>query len=53
MYYVYAKHIKSGREDFIKTYKNAEDAIHRIAKNYDIDKDLCVLGEYYYFMVKR
>lgn len=53
MFYVYLKYIKTGREDFIRTYDNAEDAVRKIANNYKIDKDLCQLGEYYYFMVKR
>ena len=53
MYHVYMKNIITGREDFIRTYDNAEDAIHKIASNYNIDKNLCQLGEYYYFMVKR
>lgn len=53
MFYVYSKYIKTGREDFIKTYDNVEDAIHHIAKCYRIDRELLQLGEYYYFMVKR
>ena len=53
MFYVYSKYIKTGREDFIRTYDNAEDAVRKIANNYKIDKDLCQLGEYYYFMVRR
>ena len=53
MFYVYSKYIKTGREDFIRTYDNVEDAIRKIANNYKIDKDLCQLGEYYYFMVRR
>lgn len=53
MFYVYSKYIKTGREDFIRTYDNVEDAVRKIANNYKIDKDLCQLGEYYYFMVRR
>ena len=53
MYYVYSKHIKTGREDFVNTYENAEDAIRKIAKNYEIDKNLGYLGEYYYFMTRK
>lgn len=53
MFYVYAKYIKTGKEDFIHTYDSAEDAIHKIANNYKIDKEIGQLGEYYYFMVRR
>ena len=53
MYYVYMKYLKTGRENLIHTYETSEDAIRRIAANYNIDKDLGQLGEYYYFMVKR
>lgn len=53
MFYVYSKYIKTGREDFIRTYDNAEDAVRKIASNYKIDKELGQLGEYYYFMVRR
>lgn len=53
MWYVYAKYLKTGREDFIQVYDNAEDAVCKIANNYRIDKELSQLGEYYYFMKKR
>lgn len=53
MYYVYMKSFNTGREELIQRYDNAADAIHKIASNYNIDKNLCQLGEYYYFMVKR
>lgn len=53
MWYVYLKYLKTGREDFIKAYDNAEDAICKIANNYRIDKELGQIGEYYYFMKKR
>ena len=53
MFYVYSKYMKTGQEDFIRTFDNAEDAIHHIAKCYRIDSMVSQLGEYYYFMVKR
>lgn len=53
MFYVYVKYMKTGKEDFIRTYDSAEDAIHKIANNYKIDKEIGQLGEYYYFMVRR
>lgn len=53
MWYVYSKYLKTGKEDFICAYDNAEDAVRKIASNYKIDKNLGQLGEYYYFMKKR
>lgn len=53
MYYVYSKHIASGREDYCGMYEKAEDAIRKIASNYSIDKNLRQLGEYYYFMKRH
>ena len=53
MYYVYSKHLKTGKDDFINAYDNPEDAIRKIASNYKIDANLSQLGEYYYFMIKR
>lgn len=53
MYYVYSKHIKSGKELFCGVYDNAEDAIKKIARNYSVDKTLKQLGEYYYFMKRH
>lgn len=53
MYYVYCRHLSSGREDCCGIYDTPEDAIRKIASNYSIDKDLRQLGEYYYFMKKH
>lgn len=53
MFYVYCRHIKSGREAFVNCYDTAEQAIEKIAHNYRIDKNIGSLGEYYYFMKKR
>lgn len=53
MYYVYSKYIKTGKEDFIRTFDTSEDAIRHIAKCYKIDSELNHLGEYYYFMTKH
>lgn len=49
MYYVYARNVKSGREEFVNTYSDVKDAINKIYCNYKIDKDLRQLGEYFYF----
>ena len=54
MWYVYARSIKSGRDDCVnKTFDSAEEAIKHIAYCYSIDKDLHQLGNYYYFMKQR
>lgn len=53
MFYVYSKYLKSGREDFIRTFDTQEDAIRHIAKCYRLDSGLGQLGEYYYFMTKH
>lgn len=53
MFYVYSKHLKTGKEEFVFCYETAEEAIKKIAGNYNIDKDLGQLGEYYYFMNHR
>lgn len=53
MYYVYCKHIKAGKEEFINCYETAREAIEKIARNYNIDKGINQLGEYYYFMKQR
>ena len=51
MWYVYSRHIKSGKEQFVRmSFETASSAIKHIAKCYEIDKDLHQLGEYYYFM---
>ena len=53
MWYVYCKHLKTNREDFINTYQNENDAIYKIASCYNIDNRIGQLGEYYYFMKKH
>jgi len=50
MFYVYCKHIKTGKEEFVNCYQTAQEAIEKIASNYNIDKRIFQLGEYYYFM---
>ena len=44
MYYVYCKHIASGREDYCGMYEKAEDAIKKIVTCYGIDKTMKQLG---------
>jgi hypothetical protein len=53
MFYVYCKHVKTGKEDFVNCYETAQQAIEKIASNYNIDKRMHQLGEYYYFMKQR
>lgn len=53
MYCVYMKYLKTGREEFVHVYYEAEDAVNKIANCYAIDKNIGSLGEYYYFMVRK
>lgn len=53
MFYVYSKYLRTGKEDFLRSFENSDDAISHIAKCYSIDSNLCQLGEYYYFMKQR
>lgn len=51
MWYVYSRHLKSGREECVnRVFDTAEEAVKHIALCYNIDKDLHQIGEYYYFM---
>ena len=52
MWYVYYRHLSSGREDFV-VYDTAKEAVHKIAQCYYIDAHSCQKDEYYYFMKKR
>lgn len=54
MWYVYSRHIKTGKEDCVnRIFDTPEEAVKHIAFCYGIDKDLRQLGEYYYFMKKH
>lgn len=53
MWYVYYRHMPSGKEDLVGVYYTTEDAIHKITQCYLIDKNSSCDGEYYYFMRKR
>ena len=53
MFYVYCKHTKTGKEEFMNCYDTAQQAIEKIASNYQIDRNIYALGEYYYFMKQR
>ena len=54
MFYVYAKHIKTGKIQIVNSvYDTVEDAIKKIAANYIIDKGLGQLGEYEYYYKQR
>lgn len=51
MWYVYAKHLRSGKTECVhRTFDTPQAAIKHIANCYSIDKDLRQLGEYYYYM---
>lgn len=50
MWYVYMKHVVTGREEFVGTYDTPREAVCKIAECYRIDWNCCQRGEYYYFM---
>lgn len=53
MWYVYYRHIGTGKEEFVAVYDRAEEAIKKIAILYETDKVCRSLGEYYYFMKRH
>ncbi len=53
MYYVYSRHLSSGREEFCGVFETAKEAVRRIQRNYAIDQDSAQKDEYYYFMKKH
>ena len=54
MWYVYCRHIKSGREECVnQIFDTAEEAIEHIALCYSRDKEVHQLGEYYHFMKRH
>lgn len=53
MWYVYSKHLDTGREDYVGCYDTAKEAVHKIASCYAIDKTHCMEDEYYYFMKRH
>lgn len=53
MYYVYYESMITGRMDFICQFNTAEEAIKHIGKCYSKDREMGLLGKYYYFMEKR
>lgn len=52
-YYVYCRHIKSGREDLCCIKDSWKEAIAATALRYNSDKNSGQLGEYYYFVKER
>lgn len=50
MFYVYAKHVGSGKEHFIGVFETMKEAVGNIASNYKIDEQIGQKNEYYYFM---
>lgn len=53
MFYVYARHLKTGRENYVANYDTEQDAVHKIVQCYRIDTQTCQQDEYYYFMKQR
>lgn len=53
MFYVYSRHLDTGREAFVNVYATAKDAVHKIAQCYRSDVQSCQQDEFYYFMVQR
>ena len=50
MWYVYYRHLRTGREDFVDCYETQKEAVNKIASCYIIDRNTAQKNEYYYFM---
>lgn len=50
MFYVYSRHIKTGKEDYVDSFYTEKEAVHKIATCYRIDASSCQEDEYYYFL---
>lgn len=50
MYYIYQRHLATGREQYVGSYDTAKEAVRRIAALYHLDAQSCQQDEYYYFM---
>ena len=48
MFYVYARHIQTGKEQYIGSFDTEKEAVHKIAACYRIDARTCQEDEYYY-----
>ena len=53
MFYVYSRHIDSGREDFVGIYDTMKKAVARIRFCYNSDAQCAMKDEYYYFVKKK
>lgn len=53
MFYVYSRHLKTGKENYINVYDTEQEAVNKIAQCYRIDAKTCQQDEYYYFMKQR
>ena len=54
MWYVYMRHIDSGREEFVGVYDTAKEAVKKIALCYRVDdRNSAMTNEYYYFMKRH
>ena len=53
MYYVYSRHVDSGREDYIGSYSTMKEAVSKIRLCYNLDAEHCAKDEYYYFVKKH
>jgi len=49
MYYIYSRHLETGKESFITTADNQKEMIERITALYVSDSKSVFKGEYYYF----
>lgn len=53
MFCVYARHIKTGIEQYVDSVDTEVKAVHKIAACYRIDAMTCQEDEYYYFIKER
>lgn len=50
LYFVYSRHIDSGKEYLVGKFNYEKEAVRKIAQCYEIDKDFSAEGEFYYFI---
>lgn len=53
IFYIYAKHFETNETYRVGRTTNRHDAVVMVAANYSSDKDYGILGDYYYYIVRK
>lgn len=53
MYYVYSKHIPTGKVNYLNQFETETAAVCHVAKCYRVDSYIRQTGEYYYFIKEQ